>query len=293
MARRSQDRSFIIDDLFPTLRQAPVWVGPTFAAFTYIFLRWAAPWFMQSLGGSDDVSKSTMGTLAILTSGFAPFLASLILLTWIAAEIAKVCDRVRLNRQTGAGSIRDLSWQEFESLLAETFRRQGFAVEHTGASGPDGGIDLRLSKAGAITLVQCKHWKAYDVGVRIVRELRGIVASDSAQSGIVVTSGRFTRAAHDFAVTNPIRLIDGHELVGMIAAAQKSVGTAAAQQATPATSPKQPRSARVAQPTSEVTCPLCSSPMVRRTAKRGPNVGSSFLGCSRYPDCRGIRDLAS
>ncbi len=35
------------------------------------------------------------------------------------------------------------------------------------------------------------------------------------------------------------------------------------------------------------SCPRCSSPMRRREGRRGP-----FLGCSRYPDCRGTRDLA-
>lgn len=36
------------------------------------------------------------------------------------------------------------------------------------------------------------------------------------------------------------------------------------------------------------SCPLCSSPMVRRSAKRGANAGNEFWGCSRYPGCKGI-----
>ena len=36
-------------------------------------------------------------------------------------------------------------------------------------------------------------------------------------------------------------------------------------------------------------CPLCSSSMVLRTARRGRNSGSQFWGCSRYPACRGTR----
>ncbi len=34
------------------------------------------------------------------------------------------------------------------------------------------------------------------------------------------------------------------------------------------------------------TCPACGSPMRLRTARRGPNAGSQFWGCSRYPDCK-------
>lgn len=36
-------------------------------------------------------------------------------------------------------------------------------------------------------------------------------------------------------------------------------------------------------------CPLCDSPMVLRTAQRGPHEGEDFHGCSRFPDCRGMR----
>ena len=36
-------------------------------------------------------------------------------------------------------------------------------------------------------------------------------------------------------------------------------------------------------------CPLCSSSMVRRDAKRGANAGKSFWGCSQYPRCKGTQ----
>lgn len=39
------------------------------------------------------------------------------------------------------------------------------------------------------------------------------------------------------------------------------------------------------------TCPRCGSGMVRRTARRGPNAGGPFWGCSRYPGCRGTRNI--
>jgi restriction system protein len=38
-------------------------------------------------------------------------------------------------------------------------------------------------------------------------------------------------------------------------------------------------------------CPVCGKPTVLRTAKSGPNVGRQFLGCSAYPECKGIREL--
>lgn len=37
------------------------------------------------------------------------------------------------------------------------------------------------------------------------------------------------------------------------------------------------------------TCPRCGQSMIRRTARRGPNSGSAFWGCTRFPMCTGTR----
>ena len=45
-----------------------------------------------------------------------------------------------------------------------------------------------------------------------------------------------------------------------------------------------------------VKCPICGSETVTRTAKKGPNAGSSFHVCNLYPECKGkaeIRGLVS
>ena len=36
-------------------------------------------------------------------------------------------------------------------------------------------------------------------------------------------------------------------------------------------------------------CPVCSNPMVMRSAKKGSNAGNTFWGCSNYPRCKGTR----
>jgi Topoisomerase DNA binding C4 zinc finger len=48
-----------------------------------------------------------------------------------------------------------------------------------------------------------------------------------------------------------------------------------------------------AQPASGIACPDCGAPMAERIARRGRNAGSRFLGCSRFPDCRGTRSALS
>lgn len=37
-------------------------------------------------------------------------------------------------------------------------------------------------------------------------------------------------------------------------------------------------------------CPVCAAAMILRTARRGPNAGNQFWGCSGYPKCKGTRD---
>jgi len=37
---------------------------------------------------------------------------------------------------------------------------------------------------------------------------------------------------------------------------------------------------------STTVCPKCGSKLIERTAKKGPNAGSRFLGCENYPRCR-------
>ncbi|HET8869550.1 MAG TPA: topoisomerase DNA-binding C4 zinc finger domain-containing protein, partial [Aquabacterium sp.] len=35
------------------------------------------------------------------------------------------------------------------------------------------------------------------------------------------------------------------------------------------------------------TCPKCHADMKLRQARKGPQAGHEFWGCSRFPDCRG------
>lgn len=44
---------------------------------------------------------------------------------------------------------------------------------------------------------------------------------------------------------------------------------------------------RVVVTTGDIICPKCGSATVVKTAKRGPNTGSRFHVCTRYPDCKG------
>ena len=93
-------------------------------------------------------------------------------------------------------------------------------LQKTIRSGPDGGVDLILKKDDQLVLVQCKQWRSQKVGVKIVRELFGVMAASKASRGIIVTCGYFTQEAMDFASGKPIELIGGNALVELIKTVQ-------------------------------------------------------------------------
>jgi restriction system protein len=171
----------------------------------------------------------------------------------IAAAVFSFFNQLRkgrmLENQTGLDSIKKLSWRQFEELVGEVFRRQGYLVLENPSDGADGGIDLRLRKNGQITFVQCKHWKSKSVGVKVVRELYGVMTAAKANNGILATFGNFTQEAKSFAKGKPIQLIGGNHLVKLISEVQKS-------------------SMASAQPESRLNCRKCGNEMVLRKAKK-------------------------
>ena len=205
-----------------------------------------------------------------------------------ASAIKQNRRRQLLDNQTDLPSLRSLSWREFEQLVGEAYRRQGYDVEETGGGGADGGIDLLLRGHGETVLVQCKQWRAQQVGVDKVRELFGVLTAERANRGILVTSGTFTNDAQSFKVGKPLILVDGPALAALV----RDVRAPAARIGPPPI--PTPHRATV-QPSDSPTdmqpaCPLCNAPMALRTARRGPNAGNQFYGCTRYPDgCRGTR----
>lgn len=121
------------------------------------------------------------------------------------------------NRQAYEG-IDTLSGVEFERVCKRLLESMGFTVETTKASG-DGGIDLIGYNTQPLLsgkyIIQCKRY-AGSVGEPIIRDLYGVVTSERANKGILITTGHFTKSAIGFAENKPIELIDGAQLKKLI-----------------------------------------------------------------------------
>ncbi|MFG6378312.1 MAG: restriction endonuclease [Lachnospiraceae bacterium] len=114
-------------------------------------------------------------------------------------------------QQIAVENINQLSGVEFERVCQQLVENMGFETKTTKASG-DGGIDLIAYNRQPLLLgkyiIQCKRYTG-SVGEPIIRDLYGVVMSERANKGILMTTGTFTKSAINFADGKQIELIDG------------------------------------------------------------------------------------
>lgn len=103
---------------------------------------------------------------------------------------------------------------EFEQFCGYLYERQGYKAHMTATSG-DEGVDLLLTTGKRKKVVQCKRYQG-SVGQPTVRDMYGTMLHTKSVAAAVVTTGRFTRAAEDWAANKPIDLVDGHELMSWV-----------------------------------------------------------------------------
>ncbi|MBL8356061.1 MAG: restriction endonuclease [Delftia acidovorans] len=306
MARKRKTST--AEDLMDLIAMLPWWAGIALALASYMVLHSIAIRPLPAAQSPQQIGQ--LATTAIwqgLATG-GQYILPLICLAGAAISAVRKRRRSRLLETTSASSSADalnnMSWREFETLVGEGFRRRGYSVKETGGGGPDGGVDLVLSKDGEKTLVQCKQWKAFKVGVSTVRELYGVMAADGAAAGFVVTSGRFTQEAVAFAAGRNIHLMDGVALMKLLKEAKAQTGAASTTKARAAASLLNPvlvvepvktePAFDTVQPAAAPIpgCPQCGKAMVQRVAKRGPAAGKAFWGCSAFgAGCRGTREM--
>jgi restriction system protein len=287
MARKR--RSSLLEDMLDLVALLPWWAGVSLAVVSYVFLHRLATPVQVTAVQPGQIAGLAMQSMISAFAYAGQFIVPIIGL------VGAVMSAIRRKKRTSlitdvaqaksADALDGMSWQEFEILVGEAFRLQGYSVAENGGGGPDGGIDLVLTKGTEKFLVQCKQWKAFKVGVDVVRELYGVMAAKGAAGGFVVTSGRFTDDANTFAEGRNIKLVDGPKLFGLIQQAKQSLKSKPSQAASASNSVPSSQAAI------EPSCPQCASSMVKRTARKGNNAGGEFWGCSKFPICRGIRPV--
>jgi restriction system protein len=133
VARRSRS---ILDDLV----LLPWWFNLILAVVVYVSCRYWLP----SLSFQNPFYKG----IAMAIPRLAPVAAGILLFVAAISAFNAWRKGRLLKSQKSVETLRAISWQEFEELVGEAFRRNGYTVTETGGGGADGGVDLVLKKGG-------------------------------------------------------------------------------------------------------------------------------------------------
>lgn len=252
----------------------PWWLGLGLALLAYLGFHYlAAPPASSQPHNATDLARMAVGQMGAVLATILQYLVPIAFLVGAGVSAhrrrraSQLHDQVALapHQQTLAG----LSWQQFEVLIGEVFRRMGYQVVERGGGRPDGGVDLELHMGNDKYLVQCKHYRASSVGVGAVRELFGVMTAEGAVGGFVVCAGKFTKDAHRFAEGRAIHLHPASSVLKLIAGKGNGAASNGAE-GVPA-------------------CPACGVAMVLRRPRQRPDL--PFWGCPKFPECRGTRDV--
>jgi len=129
-----------------------------------------------------------------------------------------------MSRYIGMAVLDDLSGFEFEDVMEDVFRNLGFEnvrqAERTADEGRDVIMEEVVDGTRRAIIVECKHTGT--VGRPVVQKLHSAIATfdfDGPKRGMVVTTGRFTNPAQEYANRlqqnddpHPIELLDGKDL---------------------------------------------------------------------------------
>jgi Restriction endonuclease len=119
-------------------------------------------------------------------------------------------------------NLAAMEWQDFEHLIRELFEKEfcgrGAEVKITQAS-RDRGVDAIVFDPdpihGGKYVIQAKRY-TNTVDVSAVRDLCAVVQKEGASRGILVTTSTYGADAYAFANNEPVTLLNGAELLGLL-----------------------------------------------------------------------------
>jgi restriction system protein len=202
MARRKKTTSA---DSHPLDRIAllPWWAGLLLALGAFALLRFVAA---TSRGTAADIAQYAAPAVFVVISGIS---------AWRRSQ-RDSASPTPSERGTRTQALDRLSLDDFQVLLGDAFRLQGYQVVDNTGGGAGGRVDMVLRRERETFLVLCKHWKESRIGVEAVQQLQRAMSTRNALGGFIVTIGRFSRDATSYASGCNVRLIDGRVLHGMV-----------------------------------------------------------------------------
>lgn len=168
--------------------------------------------------------------------------------------------------------LRKIDWFQFEKLIELIYRHRGFSVKRLGGANADGGVDLIVESSTEKFVVQCKHWRKWNVGVRHIREFLGTMTDSQISRGIFITLAGYSGEAKQLADKHRIQILNETDIIKMLDESgliySKEISALFADE--------------------RKFCPKCEAEMVVRTNRLN---GNKFWGCTNYPRCRFILNM--
>jgi len=142
-------------------------------------------------------------------------------LWYLFGFIYRVFHPTLLRKNRTLKKLKRLSWDDFERLCVELFEREGWHAKGNEKKGADGGVDIWIERRGVIgttqkAIVQCKKYEDSFVGIKVVREMYGLMYEYEVDCVYIVTTSRFSKECYKFIENKEIFLINGEELVALI-----------------------------------------------------------------------------
>lgn len=184
------------NSLFAVLLRSPWWISMGIGAALFAAARFALP----------DAYKIYAFFFAL------PFL---VIGTYTAWQQLRQPSAARVADTLAA--VREMSWEDFSAAIETAFRRDGYTIRRL--AGVE--ADFELLKAGRVSLVGCKRWKAARTGIEPLRDLHAAKGARDAHECIYVAAGEVTEHARKFAAEQGIRLVHGAELASLLPGARR------------------------------------------------------------------------
>jgi len=166
-------------------------------------------------------------------------------------------------------ALARLEWKQFEELVAAYYSKTGVVAVRTKA-GPSAPVHIRISWKGEPRPFACVQCIAHPPGLiesRPIEELCAVLTAEDIRRGYVVTTGKFSLPARDFAEEKHVTLLSGDLLLEKLNAL-----------------PEGPRSELIeeifAGDFTTPSCPRCEAKMVRVSGE--PHTWR----CSTHPEVK-------
>jgi hypothetical protein len=125
-------------------------------------------------------------------------------------------DRIRYRTEILA-AVRNLSWDGYQALIADIYRRKAFEVFPPPVSGSDlDVIDLVVDRDNKRMLINCQLRGEMDIPAAAVTEMGNVVYNYSVAGAYLIADGSFAQDAIEVAPARGVVLIDGEALIDLV-----------------------------------------------------------------------------